>query len=339
MSVRVQPRKILAPNDPTSFGFPALDAILGKRSIKRGDVIVLNGPAGSFKSEVGMLFLLGSDDSSPPQYGADDVESGGGSGWNRRRKRRPISLIVAVRDSEPAIQHKLTHVRRLKARLPNSLTRRIDDIQICTLRHGHVQPGYIVARLEEQFLQAALRGATIDRVLIDNVGHWELSCPFIREDATFGDMLVEWLRRQRVTSVLVCGDVPPEYQSAVQQSIINDADCLIQFNRFEFRDVGRVLFQVQKTRDQVHRRESFELTFGPKALEIKPSSSLLRVRPSGEVEQVKIRLFLHAESEMQADYNEMFRGALQAVLARYLPGVTGPRLSDPCDGSRGVLGR
>jgi hypothetical protein len=64
-----------------------------------------------------------------------------------------------------------------------------------------------------------------------------------------------------------------------------------------------------------HRREAFELKRERDEFQVKESSSLLRVGPGGEVRWVPIRLFLHAETKAQWDYNDTIRTAVKAVLS------------------------
>jgi hypothetical protein len=73
--------------------------------------------------------------------------------------------------------------------------------------------------------------------------------------------------------------------------------------------------RVLKTRGMRHRRESFDLTPSAQGIEIKPSSSLLRIERNGKVAPVKISLFLHSETVMQKEYNDRFLEGVKAVLS------------------------
>jgi hypothetical protein len=149
--------------------------------------------------------------------------------------------------------------------------------------------------------------------MMDNVAHWEMSCPFIREDKTFADTLVDLLRRRGATSLFACGETTGD--SILQRSIVANADCLIHLDRIEFRGVYRVIFRVLKTRGMCHRDESFELVLRPESIEVQPTSSLLRVGLDGKVTPVKVRLFLNSGSEAQKEYNEDLRFVVQSVLS------------------------
>ena len=298
---RMQMRTERAPEAPIKFGLETLDEILGERALYAGDVIVLQGMGGCFKTDVGISFLLSAD---------------WGSGDKAVHRERP--LLVSARDDKQTIRHALEqslHVRN--APKGPRIIRRPDDVRVAAIEGGYVKPGYILQRIEDEFLESRLDGHPIGRVMIDNVGHWELSCPYIREEETFGDTLIAVLRGHGVTTVLTCGDPPSRHgESSLQRSVLDHADCLIQFERIEFRGTSRVMVRVLKTRDMTHRREWFELVAGPRKLEIKTASSLLRVSGGGKVNPVKVRLFLHAESDAQSAYNKTILMTVRSILSR-----------------------
>lgn len=347
---KIRARRVREPSTSVSFGLPSLDNILGDQAIKAGDVIVLRGREGLFKTPLGLLFLLGSEKqikqanniealleqtpqnnqlltSTRPLQGetysdevtptadstsfeSQDEDKEGGTNL------RPRSLLVAARDSKSTIQHLLRQEFVLKHIRANRTSKKVKDIQICSLSGGHITPGYIFQQIEDEILKARLRGYWVDRVMIDDVAYWEMSCPSVRDDETFGDTLVDFLRRNQVTSLLACGELAKSKHSGVQEAIIDAADCTIEFDQLEFRGINHVMVRVIKTRGMRHRREFFELISDPETLEIKPSSSLLRVGRGGEVTPVRIQLFLHSETRMQEEYNARFRAAMTAVLSR-----------------------
>jgi KaiC/GvpD/RAD55 family RecA-like ATPase len=297
ITARIRPRQVRPPENTDVFGLRSLDAVLGKDALAKGDVVVLQGASGSFKTPLGLIFLLYSD----PREGEGD--------------RRYCSLLVEARDDEETARHLLDDVVRKYTRTrtgqPNE-----KEVRICTLPKGHVHPGVIIQRIEEQFARARLDGFWIDRVMVDNVSHWELSCPFVQADMTFGDTLVNYLRRQRVSTLLVCGETAESSKSVLQRSIIDNADTCIQFQPIYYRGIHRTSIRIAKTRGVSFRREAFEIIFGPDGFSLQPYSDLLRVDPHGDVKPVNIRLFLYAETSMEHKYNEKTLEAARAVLSR-----------------------
>jgi KaiC/GvpD/RAD55 family RecA-like ATPase len=292
VSARIRPRGVRESRGPVPFGLPTIDSILGESAIAGGDVVVLQGPGGSYKTPLGLIFLLGSD-------------------WETKDKTK--SLIVAARDDESTILHLLDQ-NYVRSHHNNKKT--IKDILICTLPHGHIYPGYVIQRIEDEFVRARLGNYQIDRVMTDDISHWEMSSPFIREDETFGATLVDFLRRHGVTSLFTCNDFSPNAPSAVQRPVIDMANCLIKLDQVEYRGLNHVIVRVQKTRGMHHRGEAFEVSLVKEGFLVEPSSSLLREIPGGETSPIKIRLFLRSTSDIQKEYNNRLLKVIKAVLTR-----------------------
>ncbi len=285
---------------PVEFGLPSLDQILCEGSLYAGDIVVLQGPGGCSKTQVGLSFLLSAD---------------WGGGKENEAKQRP--LLVSARDSGATIHHSLERLSAMKRReRGRPVIRNSNDVKIIAIEGGHVKPGYILQRLEDEFIQSRLNHRPIGRVMIDNIAHWEFGCPYIREDETFGDTLIDMLRRHGVTAVLTCGNPRSDSEPSLQRSIIDSADCLIQFERIQFRGASQIMLRVLKTRDMVHRRESFELIATPEVLEVNTASSLVRVGSDGKLASIKVRLFLHAESESQTAYNKSILLTVKSTLSQ-----------------------
>jgi KaiC/GvpD/RAD55 family RecA-like ATPase len=276
---------------PIEFGLPSLDKILGKGSLYAGDIIVLQGPSGCSKTQVGLPFLLNAD-------------------WGSGRP-----MLLSARDSESTIRHTIGQFEAMMQAKAGEI-RSSSDIRVVAIEGGYVKPGYILQRLEDEFINSRLNDRPIGRVMIDNIAHWEFSCPYIREDETFGDTLIDMLRRHGVTAVLTCGEPRHDSESVLQRSILDNADCVIRFERIELRGASQIMLKVLKTRDMTHRKENFELLATPELLDVKTTSSLVRVGNDGSLSSVKIRLFLHSESEAQTAYNNTILMATRSTLSK-----------------------
>ena len=299
---RIASRRLRQPDAPIEFGFAALDEVLGRGSICAGDIIVIDGAAGTLKSQLGLMFVL----SASTRLRGDREEL--------LSKTAPTrNLIVAARDDETSVEALL---RQAPFSAAAAAFRSGGHLKVRSLRSGFVQPGYILQRVERELLDARLAGDRLDRVMIDDVGHWEMSCPYVREDETFGDTLIDLLRRYRVTSVLSCSTAAVPRGGSLQQAILDGADCVIKLERIQFRGADRIILRILKTRGMQHKRETFEVAITKYALELRPTSSLLRVRDDGTVDQVPITLMLHAESIMQEAYNQDVLSTVRTVLSR-----------------------
>jgi KaiC/GvpD/RAD55 family RecA-like ATPase len=304
VTARMRPRSGKAHKDVIQFGMTGLDEILGSGSLTSGDIIVFQGAGGSFKTPLGLLFLLG----------VDQIPS--------HRKQLPVrSLLISARDDEASIRYILNqefitnHVgHKLGQKSSREKTSKTtEEIIVCSMPRGYIQPGHVFQRIEDEITEARLKGFWIDRVMIDDIAHWEMSSPFIAEDETFGDTLIDFLHRHRVSGLLVCGPASTN-SSVIQKSIVDGSNCLIQFDRIEFRGSNRVMLQVLKTRGMRHRRESFEVNLGPNTLDVKPTSSLLRT-VRGETKPVPIRLFLNSVNPLRHEYNTRAVKAIKSVLS------------------------
>jgi KaiC/GvpD/RAD55 family RecA-like ATPase len=297
VSARIRPRAIRAPSTRIRFGLPSLDAILGSNSLHAGDVIVLQGPSGCFKTPVGLSFLFSGDET------ASDLAS----------TKKTSSLLVAARDNLATISDTL---KRHKAYHRPATRSKARELRIASAESGYVKPGQIFQQIEKELISARLRRRSIDRVVVDNIEHWDLSCPFIQAEPTFGDTLIDLLRRNDLTSLLICEDFTPESGSLLQRSVVANADCVIQFIRLEFGGRYHVMIRILKTRGMKHRREFFELLVGDDGVEVDTKSSLLRVTPGGGIARVKVRLILYSESRMQDEYNHSLLETIRSVLSR-----------------------
>jgi KaiC/GvpD/RAD55 family RecA-like ATPase len=309
---RILPRRTDPIEGGCKFGVRDIDSMLGDSGLYTSDIISLRGPSGSFKSAFGLCFLL-------------SQESG-----TAGLRDRSTSLLFTVGESIAGSRHFLRYryyPTRSKNRAPVRLQdlardgdcsgRHSNKLRIIGLPSGHITAGAVLQRIEREIERVRATGNRVHRVMISNIGEWESSSPFIREDRTFATTLIELLRSENISCVLICHEGHREAEETLVDRVIENSDCVFQFDRFEFRGLRRVAFRISRTRDMQHRLESFEVLNKGGLLELAPSCSLLRLHGSqGEVSPVPIRLFLHAESTMQSQYNRSVKSAISAVLSQ-----------------------
>ncbi|MBN2192878.1 MAG: hypothetical protein JW751_08680 [Polyangiaceae bacterium] len=291
VSSRVRDRRLLK-SDPQDFGWPLLDKdVLSGSAFIRGDVVVLRGPAGSLRTQVGFLFLLG-------------------AAASKKSTLQGGALLLPVR-SDPILARRGLEAAYLGIpdRSPAMTPRQVD---ILDLPGGYVQPGRILQEVEDAFTRAQVRGQVIERVMLDDIAHWETTCPFIRDDPAFSDALIDLIRRNNATVLAVCAPEAPS--AALQRAVAEQASLLLDFQKVEHRGSHHVIVRVAKSRSMQHRSDSFEVALSPTG-ELRLSPSLLRVGPSGEVRTLTMRLQLHADNARQEEYNLSVRDALRPVLS------------------------
>lgn len=239
VDAKIANRKILHPGEQSQvdFGLNKLNRLLKDKGLVQGDVIALRGDTGSLKTQLGLTFLTLRD---------------------KQWAGRSTSLLIAARESSEALEFQLRqpwyNSTKLALQRAGKQTKEFDDFIIHSLPLGHILPGQIFSVLESSFDEAAANRRSIDRVMITNIAHWEMSCPFIREDVTFADTLVNFLRKRRVTSLFVCGN--EFFDSNVQRPIVDYADCVLKFDRNTDQQSGhrKVTFRIIKSRRMSHER-------------------------------------------------------------------------------------
>ncbi len=297
VAARIRPRSTLRTGQYVDFGVPGMADILTKRGLAAGDVVIIRGPEGNLKTQLGHSFLF-----------ASDLR-------HEKIKRTTLqrSLLVAIGEDADKVR---VDLEKSFDRLPvDSRTKALDDVIVLSIPKGYVQPGFVLQLVEKHLLEVRQQGCAIDRVTVDDVRSWILSCPFLREDATFGDTLVELFRKYSVTSCFVCSEAATNHDSALGEMIISNADCEIRLLSHNFKGAAKSIVRVSKTREMSHRRELFELAVRDNKLYVQPISSLLRLDNDGIIRPVTIRLFLHAETLGQQQYNERIRDAIQSTLS------------------------
>lgn len=296
VAARIRPRSTLRTGQYVEFGVPGMEDILSRKGLAAGDVAIIRGPQGNLKTQLGQSFLFSSD-LRPEQI----------------KRTSPRSLLVAIGEDADKIRADL---EQTYSRLPVALRRKtLGDILVLSIPKGYIQPGFVLQLIENHLIDARRQDCMIDRVTVDNVRNWILSCPFLREDATFGDTLVELFRKYGVTSCFVCSEAATDHDSALREMIISNADCEIRLLSHNFKGSAKSIVRVSKTRDMAHRRELFELSVRDGGILVQPISSLLRLDNDGVIRPVTIRLFLHAETLGQQQYNERIRDAIQSTLS------------------------
>lgn len=298
---RIRARRFRVGTRRQSFGIPDFNKIIGPDLIRSGDVIALVGPGGTFKTQVGLMFLHATGRTSRKKAGA---------GAEKQNQQQIRNLLIPARDTNAEIEAKLGG--NLLQNQLRSFTR-WGEVRICSVPSALVRPGEILQRIESEFLDARLTHCAVERVMVDNVPHWEMACPFIRGDESFPDTLLNLFRGRGCTTLLTCN--PVGVGSDLQKTIIDSADCVIEFDSIQARGATRILVRVIKTRTMRHRRETFELVLRAGSIELSPDAQLLRISANKEVSTVKVRLFLHSENAIQRQYNQEIRSTIRSTLA------------------------
>ena len=197
----------------------------------------MNGPVGTFKTPLALHFLLQRDPS---------------------QSRDAEGLFVTAR-GDPKSVIELLQGRMFRKAMTKQRYKTPDQIRICEIPTGFTNPGHVFQLLEDAFADARVRQRRIERVVIDDVATWDLCCPFLKADETFGDALVTFLEKQGVTTLFVCSSQRSSETSNLQSSILNRADTILSLNKVKYRGSTTVLFSVSKARGFDFRPDVFEV--------------------------------------------------------------------------------
>jgi KaiC/GvpD/RAD55 family RecA-like ATPase len=269
---------------PLKFGIPGMESLLGSEPIRQGDLIVLAGP-GKGKTLLGAYYLM--ETASEEDRGAR-------------------SLFVA--------DHPVERMNRLLGMVAGAEWPQVRQrVERCSLPTGYIDPGRILWEIEAALKRCQERGAGPTRTLLATISRWEEEMPFVAADPSFGLALVKLLRSYNAPAIVVCGDTP-DGGSQLRDALIDQADIFLQFNRIELQGRVTSLMRAVKSRRMTHQRESFELIIDSSGARICPAP-LFRIRSSGAIDQVKITLFLHAETENHKNFNNRIMEGLKATIS------------------------
>ena len=290
----IRKRSTRVPDTPIGFGVPDIDSLLGSDGLYAGDTIVLQGEPGTGKTIVTLAFLLSAD-------------------LARNEKKAATTMLLTSAEAEVAARYKLQSVYETLRRT-TEFVRQPHRVRIVGIPGGYVKPGFILQQIKDQFENARITGNPIVRVAVESVPSWDLGCPFVQADETFGETLVELLRKHRVTSLFLCSEISGRAGSVLQEAIRNAADCVIDFHVLPVKSTPERHIEIKKTRTMHHRRGIFR--FNLETLQAGATTTLMRMVRPGEFRPIKIRLFLRSESAMQASYNHSILMAVRGVLSR-----------------------
>ncbi len=285
---------------PTYTGIDGIDRLLGRGGLCEGDIIALDGPPGSSRTLIGEHFLFVKDLNPEP------ID-------HRDNKERAKSLFISDSDRETILsQLEFVHAQRWDRERYGKKS--LEDILVCPMLVESVQPSQILQAIQDQFEQAKREKRRIDRVLLADVSRWEAkNDPSQREDA-FGYALMGLLRSYGATCVLLADYVSDDRTSILRDVIVHGADCILKFERMEFRGQLRQFVRATKSREMTHQRDLFEMMVASGAVDVRSNGVLLRKDETGNVHPVKIRLFLHADSAHHYEFNTKLVGSIKTSL-------------------------
>jgi KaiC/GvpD/RAD55 family RecA-like ATPase len=300
IAARYQERKSKR-SEPDVFGWRPIDEILGPAAFLPGDVMVFRGPEGALKTELAVAFALCCGN----RHGV--------------ARARACSLFVPLKDPVGFIQGLVSRKLRGSALVrtgDGDTLRSSENVEILDLPGGYIQPGVFFSILESKINEIRSRGNFVERIVFDNVEHWDSDCPFIAADPTFASTLVKLLRRRGITTLMV-SHVLPETASTgrIQHSLLAAADVTIKFWRYDHAGKEQNAFRVVATRSMEHDWDQYSIYMEHRQLKVGVKAKQFRFEGS-KATPVPVKLHLHSEGVIQEIYNNELAQSLRPVLAR-----------------------
>lgn len=264
----------------------------------KGDIITYSGEGSSGKTNLALLFLL-----------------------QKKSNRASKSLLITFNKSEQSIFASIEHDGAIRKTLRNEygginigFRNLCDSLDVITMDGGYIRPGQFFQKMLLMFDSARKEGKYYDKIVIDNIRYMEENCPLISNDKIFVTTLIKFLRTENCTSIIVCSGQKTE-ASRIQQEILESSDCIINFNKIDFKGDKIIAFNILRSSFNRHDKRTFELKIDPElGLSITHQLDFLKNPLSDKQEFIRIRLFLHSETKSQSVYNESLQFTLKNTL-------------------------
>lgn len=316
IAARLENRGALRRKKPTKFGWSELDDNLSNDGVAIGDLILIVGPEGALKSHLAAVFAHGFDRATEILEWNDDADPKGNQ-REGKQKDDYVTLFLTVKDTKSSVGELLKDASVLAC-----ICRRLQgkQIRICELpAGGYVQPGALLARIEEQLEIVRKERRIVDRIVLENVGLWEVHCPYLSMDMTFPFTLVQLFKKYTATVLITCH---PSSESSsginLQSSLVESADVVMKSEHVEFRGSLRRMFRVLKTRKMNHDTRFFELSKDQKKLHLSSRASLLKIDKEGNLSSILSQLYLHEEGPIQCKYNSVLEKSFAPIYGSQL---------------------
>lgn len=275
--------------DAGDFGLRALDRIM-RSKIRVGDILLLRGRVGTFKTQLGLVFLRA------PRPGSSGPRSAG--------------LVISARLTQPDVDSKANSV--VVSNIHESVPHKIFT---CSIKKGFSTAGHIVRQIENAFSEAARMGYRIDRVLLDNPSEWSDACPLTVHDPGFPLTLVNAFLRRRDVCTVISDRLLSEPNDLWSRTILQEADFRIDLDLIELNGSEFIMLQCRKTRSMQHRRERFILKTNSQSGGFRILEPHFDVTTDGRVEPLTIRLLGHVETEAQHRYWQDKQSLMRSVIS------------------------
>ncbi|MCA9009108.1 MAG: hypothetical protein KDB01_05145, partial [Planctomycetaceae bacterium] len=279
VSVSQRSRRVTR-HDAGRFGLESLEKVL-RTNLKIGDILLVRGPVGTLKTQLGIAFLFGARHRFTPKEKSPDINLAG--------------MVISNRLTHDALEEKRRSLFR-ERNLQESQRR----IFTCKIPKGFYTAGQLLREIENTFQDAAAEGFQIDRVLLDNPSEWTDSCPLTEHDPAFPQTLLgTFLRRRNVVTFVT--DRMLTSESLWSRILLEEADARIDLGLVELHGAEHITLKVRKTQSMLHSRQLHILsTSCEEGMEVR--EAYFDLGKDGLPTPLSVRLLGHVETAAQHDY-------------------------------------
>ena len=282
-------------------------------AIRQGDVVAVLGQIGSWKSRLGLEFINHVD-----QERANCLSICLSPRLNKTRIRRKFEFPVKGNETAPKrrIISDIDQIPFMEERFPS-------EKKPCGLIYAYefpanfAAPGYIFSDLLEICNAATKNNFAVDRVFLENLVSWEDAYPFLAEDVSFVDTLIDFFRRRSIATFISMPLDSERKRSTTFETIVDNADSVLELRTIGGAGSDRVQVQLVQTPEMEHRKGIFELRADREngGLQVLRNPTLYVRSEKGELEKAPIRVFFHAETKQQQLYHTRILSKLSEEFA------------------------
>ena len=317
-------RRLEKQSEYSAFGLDSLDrllqgdasmngmkepAILEAESIGTGDVILLQGPLGTFKTHLALCFCHWFSRRSVGEIRKSL------HGKNRRAKiasdANAVGMIISLRVHDlttrtmnPVYQSTLasrdrTLAQALGLRCQHATAAFSKDLVTCPVPGPFVSASELTYLIDNAIAKQRSTGRFVDRVLIDCPSDWDDLCPGIADTPGFAQTILGHLRHRSITTIVT--ERFAQETSIICRTVRKMADTIIYLNSFKDGSTESAFVRIVRSKLMRHNPNQYVFeTDSKQGLHVNDESDALRFSSENATPSVvSAQAYLPVENEGQ----------------------------------------
>lgn len=307
----------------STFGLESFDTVLrketrrrkksplfGKGSIGRGDIILLQGPLGTFKTHLALSFChwFSRDDVA---YQSSRIRKHPRSQLAKIAPISKVGMIISLRVNDLRTRTaNPVYIKTLTARnatiaaelnIEEKEAKRLfgKELVTCLVPGPFVGAAELMSIIDEAISNERLSGKVVDRVLIDCPSDWDDLCPGIARTNGFAQTLLTNLNYRGITTIVT--ERFARETSPICRTVRKMADTVIYLNSFKDQSTNSAFVRVVKSKLMQHDPNEYPFeSSSQRGLFVNLNSDFLRFSLNeAPAMRVKAAAFLPVENNQQ----------------------------------------